>query len=95
MTQISSCIAFAALLQKDTCSTAGLRVSGVGGCVCVRHECVQPNGIGDLQKGERYANMDFILFCALLDFSLLWLTIPYDIACQWQKTLLARISKLL
>ncbi|KAJ7711507.1 hypothetical protein B0H16DRAFT_1480292 [Mycena metata] len=83
-----------ALLQKDTRSTAGLRVSGVGGCVCARHECVRPNGIGDLQKGERYANMDFILFCALLGFTLLWLTISYDIACQWQKTLLARISKL-
>lgn len=38
--------------------------------------------------------MDFILFCALLGFTLLWLTISYDIACQWQKTLLARISKL-
>ncbi|KAJ7436461.1 hypothetical protein B0H11DRAFT_2256166 [Mycena galericulata] len=91
---ISSCIAFAALLQKDTRATAGLRVSGVGGCVCARHECVRPNGIGDLQKGERYANMDFILFCALLGFSLLWLTISYDIACQWKKNLIDRMKKL-
>ncbi|KAJ7165383.1 hypothetical protein C8R46DRAFT_1220512 [Mycena filopes] len=91
---ISSCIAFAALLQKDTRSTAGLRVTGVGGCVCARHECVRPNGIGDLQKGERYANMDFILFCALLGFSLMWLTISYDIACQWRKNLVARMAKL-
>ncbi|KAJ7025068.1 hypothetical protein C8F04DRAFT_1212966 [Mycena alexandri] len=91
---ISSCIAFAALLQKDTRSTAGLRVTGVGGCVCARHECVRPNGIGDLQKGERYTNMDFIVFSALLGFSLLWLTISYDIACQWRKNLLARMEKL-
>ncbi|KAJ7020541.1 hypothetical protein C8F04DRAFT_974156, partial [Mycena alexandri] len=91
---ISSCIAFAALLQKDTRSTTGLRVSGVGGCVCARHECMRPNGIGDLQKGERYANMDFILFSALLGFSLMWLTISYDIACQWQKNLLSQMTKL-
>ncbi|KAJ6528210.1 hypothetical protein B0H19DRAFT_1083730 [Mycena capillaripes] len=64
-TDVSTCIAFAALLQKDTRLTTGLRVSGVGGCVCARHECMRPNGLGDLQKGERYANMDFILQCAL------------------------------
>ncbi|KAK6980521.1 CxC2 domain-containing protein [Favolaschia claudopus] len=57
---ISTCIAFAALLQKDTRMTTGLRVSGVGGCVCARHECMRPNGLGDLQKGERYSNMDWI-----------------------------------
>lgn len=51
--QISTCIAFAALLQKDTRLTTGLRVSGVGGVVCARHECMRPNGLGDLQKGER------------------------------------------
>jgi hypothetical protein len=51
--QASTCIAFAALLQKDTRLTTGLRVSGVGGVVCARHECMRPNGLGDLQKGER------------------------------------------
>ncbi|KAJ7493142.1 hypothetical protein B0H11DRAFT_1911569 [Mycena galericulata] len=34
------------------------RVSGVGGCVCARHECVRPNGIGDLQKGESGLRLD-------------------------------------
>jgi hypothetical protein len=24
-----------------------------GVCVCARHKCVLPHGIGDLQKGER------------------------------------------
>ncbi|KAJ7126214.1 hypothetical protein C8R44DRAFT_618370 [Mycena epipterygia] len=84
---ISTCIAFAALLQKDTRLTTGLRVSGVGGCVCARHECMRPNGLGDLQKGERYANMDFIVMAALAGFSLLMLTISYDIACQWRTNL--------
>ncbi|KAJ7082827.1 hypothetical protein C8R43DRAFT_886408 [Mycena crocata] len=91
---ISSCISFAALLQKDTRMTTGLRVSGVGGVVCARHECVQPNGLGDLQKGERYANMDFILMSALAGRSLQSLTISYDIACQWKTNLAARNAKL-
>ncbi|KAJ7112012.1 hypothetical protein C8R43DRAFT_1138947 [Mycena crocata] len=89
-----TCIAFAALLQKDLRMTTGLRVSGVGGCVCARHECVRPNGIGDLQKGERYANMDFIVASALKGFSLKQLTISYDIACQWKINLAARNMRL-
>ncbi|KAJ7457546.1 hypothetical protein B0H11DRAFT_1738205 [Mycena galericulata] len=91
---MSTCIAFAALLQKDTRLTTGLRVSGVGGCVCARHECMWPNGLGDLQKGERYANMDFIVMAALAGFSLLLLTISYDIACQWKINLRERNAKL-
>ncbi|KAJ7468418.1 hypothetical protein B0H11DRAFT_2238884 [Mycena galericulata] len=91
---LSTCIAFAALLQKDTRLTTGLRVSGVGGCVCARHECVRPNGIGDLQKGERYANMDYIVFSALAGFALMLLTILYDIACQWKKGLPERNAKM-
>ncbi|KAJ7123325.1 hypothetical protein C8R46DRAFT_1238052 [Mycena filopes] len=93
-TDISTCIAFAALLQKDTCLTTGLRTSGVGGCVCARHECVRPNGLGDLQKGERYANMDYIVMSCLAGFALMMLTISYDIACQWKKNLSTR-NKLL
>ncbi|KAF7293092.1 CxC2 domain-containing protein [Mycena indigotica] len=69
-TDMSTCTAFAALLQKDTRMTTGLRVSGVGGCVCARHECVRPNGLGDLQKGERYCNMDWILFSAIMGWKL-------------------------
>ncbi|KAJ7144883.1 hypothetical protein C8R43DRAFT_891041 [Mycena crocata] len=91
---ISSCIAFAALLQKDTRGTAGLRTSGVGGCVCARHECVLPHGIGDLQKGERFANMDYILLSALAGFALLFLTISYNISCQWKLNLVTRNNKM-
>ncbi|KAJ7156559.1 hypothetical protein C8R43DRAFT_1125754 [Mycena crocata] len=91
---LSTCIAFAALLQKDTRLTTGLRASGVGGCVCARHECVRPNGVGDLQKGERYANMDYIVMSALLGFNLMLLTISYDIACQWKKGVKEHSKKL-
>ncbi|KAJ7116241.1 hypothetical protein C8R43DRAFT_1137919 [Mycena crocata] len=91
---INTCIAFAALLQKDTRNTVGLRVSGVGGCVCARHECMRPNGLGDLQKGERYPNMDYIVMSSLRGFNLTHLTLSYDIACQWKKGLPDRMQKL-
>ncbi|KAJ6458086.1 hypothetical protein DFH09DRAFT_1255389 [Mycena vulgaris] len=74
--------------------TTGLRTSGVGGCVCARHESVRPNGLGDLQKGERYANMDYIVMAALAGCALMMLTISYDIACQWEKHLPERMEKL-
>ncbi|KAJ7041928.1 hypothetical protein C8F04DRAFT_946399 [Mycena alexandri] len=91
---ISTCIAFAALTQKDTRNTAGLRVSGVGGVVCARHECIRPNGLGDLQKGERYANMDYILLSAVKGFDGQELTLSYDIACQWKKNFKERMEHL-
>ncbi|KAJ7711525.1 hypothetical protein B0H16DRAFT_1343707 [Mycena metata] len=68
---VSTCIAFTVLLQKDTHLTTGLRCSGVGGVVCTRHELVWPQGIGNLQKGEWYANMDYILFSAILGITAL------------------------
>ncbi|KAJ6602497.1 hypothetical protein DFH09DRAFT_1301519 [Mycena vulgaris] len=74
---ISTCIAFAALLQKDTRMTTGLRCSGVGGV-----------------KGERYSNMDYIVLSSIIGLTLLWLTISYDIACQWQINLAARMEKM-
>ncbi|KAJ7233346.1 hypothetical protein C8J57DRAFT_1532462 [Mycena rebaudengoi] len=53
---VSTCVAFAALLQKDTCMTTGLCCSGVGSVVCARHECMCMEGVGDLQKGERFVD---------------------------------------
>ncbi|KAJ7251189.1 hypothetical protein B0H12DRAFT_1018742 [Mycena haematopus] len=91
---VSTCIAFAALLQKETRLTTGLRCSGVGGCVCARHGVVRPQGLGDLQKGEQYANMDFIALASLLGVTLILLMISYDIACQWKVHFLERAKKI-
>ncbi|KAJ7178549.1 hypothetical protein C8R43DRAFT_942201 [Mycena crocata] len=91
---VSTCIAFAALLQKETRMTKGLRASGVGGCVCARHGVIRPQGLGDLQKGERYANMDYIFLSSILGIVVLWLAISYDIACQWKIHLLDRAKKI-
>ncbi|KAF8216257.1 hypothetical protein K438DRAFT_1954884 [Mycena galopus ATCC 62051] len=91
---VSSCIAFAALMQKETRMTSGLRCSGVGGCVCARHGVVRSQGLGDLQKGERYANMDYILLSSIIGVTLLLLVLSYDIACQWKINLLPRAEQI-
>ncbi|KAF9504109.1 hypothetical protein BS47DRAFT_1401750 [Hydnum rufescens UP504] len=54
---ISSCAAFAALDHANTKKSDGLRVTGVGAIVCAHHGLLRPNGIGDLQKGERTKEM--------------------------------------
>ncbi|KAJ7184025.1 hypothetical protein B0H12DRAFT_971170, partial [Mycena haematopus] len=81
--EISSCSGFQALFLANKKRVKGLRTTGVGGVTCARHNMWRPNGIGDLQLGERYCNMDFILFSALVNCIVLWLIISYDIACQY------------
>ncbi|KAJ7696890.1 hypothetical protein B0H14DRAFT_2418343 [Mycena olivaceomarginata] len=63
--------------------------------VCARHEFIQPNGVGDLQKGERFANMDYI-FGSILRHKdpRLRKIISYDIVCQWWKFLLEQMQEL-
>ncbi|KAE9382655.1 hypothetical protein BT96DRAFT_1010262 [Gymnopus androsaceus JB14] len=68
---------------------------GVGLGVCAWHEFIQKNGAVDLQKGERYANMDYA-YASLLrhhDPKLTKVT-SYDIACQWYKKVISRVKAL-
>ncbi|KAJ7281715.1 hypothetical protein C8J57DRAFT_1056104, partial [Mycena rebaudengoi] len=81
--EISSCSGFQAMFLANVKRINGLRTSGVGGVTCTRHNMWRPNGIGDLQKGERYYNMDWILFSSLRTYDVLWLVLTYDIACQY------------
>ncbi|OJT11755.1 hypothetical protein TRAPUB_11697 [Trametes pubescens] len=91
--------------DENTCSAehnaiakAGLRkegyiASGVGAVLCARHAMVRPNGTGDLQLGERQANMDYLFFSAVMGV-LLALMISYNIVCQWYRHLWARMTNL-
>ncbi|TFK70509.1 hypothetical protein BDN72DRAFT_766352, partial [Pluteus cervinus] len=74
-------------------STRGLSVTGVGSVGCARHNFFRPNAVGDLQKGERYVNMDFIFFSSLLLTAFGMLVVSYDIACQWYKNIWTRMNK--
>ncbi|KAJ8494864.1 hypothetical protein ONZ45_g13093 [Pleurotus djamor] len=91
---MKNCSSFNAISRADSKSTSGLRYTGVGMCVCSRHEMVRPLGIGDLQKGERYCNMDFIFLSAILSVALARVMVIYDIACQWKVNLPTRIPQL-
>lgn len=52
--EISSCSGFQAMFLANRKRVKGLRTTGVGGVMCARHNMWRPNGIGDLQLGERY-----------------------------------------
>ncbi|KAJ7446032.1 hypothetical protein B0H11DRAFT_1930374 [Mycena galericulata] len=47
--EISSCSGFQAMFLANAKRVKGLRVTGVGGVTCARHNMWRPNGIGDLQ----------------------------------------------
>ncbi|KAJ7494547.1 hypothetical protein B0H11DRAFT_2155926 [Mycena galericulata] len=93
--EMSTCSGLAALDYANTKFSRGYGATGVGLGVCARHEFVQKNGAGDLQKGERYANMDYIFASLLLHHHPgLLKYISYDICCQWSKNLIERLKKL-
>ncbi|KAJ7067716.1 hypothetical protein B0H15DRAFT_752337, partial [Mycena belliarum] len=93
--EMSTCSGLAALDYANTKFSRGYSSTGVGMGVCARHEFVLPTGVGDLQKGERFVNMDYILASILRHFDpRLLKVISYDIVCQWWKHLLERLLKL-
>ncbi|KAJ7037078.1 hypothetical protein C8F04DRAFT_1180802 [Mycena alexandri] len=92
--EISSCSGFQAMFLATKKRIKGLRTSGIGGVTCARHNMWRPNGIGDLQLGERFCNMDFILLSALLNTIIFYLILSYDIACQYGKKFWSRMTSL-
>ncbi|KAJ7791737.1 hypothetical protein B0H14DRAFT_2395344 [Mycena olivaceomarginata] len=90
--EMSTCSGLAALDHANTKFSRGYAATGVGMGVCARHEFVQPNGVGDLQKGERYANMDWIAASIMIAKDpRLRKIISYDIVCQWWINLKKRL----
>ncbi|KAF5335445.1 hypothetical protein D9758_017825 [Tetrapyrgos nigripes] len=81
-------------IEGHVSDTDGLRVSGVGGICCARHRVWRKNGIGDLQKGERYCNIDFIFWSTIDGEDYLVLVISYDISCQWSVNFWERMAKI-
>ncbi|KAF7296591.1 CxC2 domain-containing protein [Mycena chlorophos] len=93
--EMSTCSGLKALEQANSKFSKGYAATGVGMLVCARHELVQPTSVGDLQKGERYSNMDY-LFAAMLRHVNRFLrkVVSYDIVCQWNKNLFKRLAGL-
>ncbi|KAJ7126583.1 hypothetical protein C8R43DRAFT_1090313 [Mycena crocata] len=90
--EISHCVAFAALWRANNKRAKGLRATGIGSVSCSRHEAFRPNSIGDLQKGERYCNMDYIFLSSITGMTLLSIIASYDIACQWFRNFKIRMA---
>ncbi|KAJ7055405.1 hypothetical protein C8F01DRAFT_1258577 [Mycena amicta] len=92
--EISTCSGFQVMFLANRKHVKGLRTTGVGGVTCTRHNMWRPNGIGDLQLGERQCNMDFILVSALLNIIIFYLILSYDIVCQYGKNFWTRMPLL-
>ncbi|KAF8132456.1 hypothetical protein EV363DRAFT_1163307 [Boletus edulis] len=90
----SSCSSHDAVNLADVKNSSGLAATGVGTVECARHNLKRPNGVGNLQKGERYVNMDYLFFSSLRHSPLRSLNVSYDIACQWSKNLWDRMTTL-
>ncbi|KAF7377196.1 CxC2 domain-containing protein [Mycena sanguinolenta] len=77
--EMSTCSGLAALDYANTKFSRGYSATGA-------------NGVGDLQKGEWYANMDWI-FSSIMQHKHEGLekVISYDIVCQWWKKLVERL----
>lgn len=58
--QICTCTGLAALDFANTKYSKGYSTTGVAMCTCGRHEVVMANGVGDMQKGERYVCCCFL-----------------------------------
>ncbi|KAJ7301491.1 hypothetical protein DFH08DRAFT_827531 [Mycena albidolilacea] len=88
----STCVAHDAVDEPDR-EAHGTAASGIGTVDCARHNMKRPNAVGDLQKGEKYINMDYMLWKSLENYDdLVELFISYDIVCQWHKNIWTRLS---
>ncbi|KAG2052216.1 hypothetical protein BDR06DRAFT_983243 [Suillus hirtellus] len=84
----STCVSHNVVNAADTKSSHGLVATGIGTIDCARHDMKLPNGIGDLQKGERYINICSVL----LTLAMSMVNISYNIACQWHKELWSQME---
>ncbi|KAG1797806.1 uncharacterized protein HD556DRAFT_1464601 [Suillus plorans] len=90
---VGRCASHNTVNLADTKNSWGLAATGVGAIVCTCHNLTCPSSVEDLQKGERYVNIDYLFFSTLQHSDeVLVLNVSYDIACQWSKHLWERMS---
>ncbi|KZP03688.1 hypothetical protein FIBSPDRAFT_915265 [Athelia psychrophila] len=87
----STCVKHHAVGDANTSRFANLAASGIGTIDCTRHMMKRPNSVGKLQKGERYANMDYLFFSSVSRQGFVRLVMSYDIVCQWSVYLWTRM----
>ncbi|KAJ6597135.1 hypothetical protein DFH09DRAFT_1072042 [Mycena vulgaris] len=87
----SMCVAHDAVNTPDK-EARGTASSGIGTCDCARHNMKRPQGVGDMQQGERYLNMDWMFFRSLEGSALQLFFVLYNIMCQWHKNVWDRMQ---
>ncbi|KAJ6484283.1 hypothetical protein DFH09DRAFT_1252934 [Mycena vulgaris] len=87
----STCVVHDAVNTPDK-EARGTASSGIGTVDCARHNMKRPLGVGDLQQGEKYLNMDYMFFKSLEGSVLQLFYVSYDIACQWHKNIWDRMQ---
>ncbi|KAJ7145502.1 hypothetical protein C8R46DRAFT_918383, partial [Mycena filopes] len=87
----STCVAHDAVNTPDK-EVRGTASSGIATVDCARHNMKRPRGVGDLQQGERYLNIDYMFFMSLAESDLQQFFVSYDIACQWHKNIWDRMQ---
>ncbi|KAF9496309.1 hypothetical protein BDN71DRAFT_1505821 [Pleurotus eryngii] len=88
----STCSNYDAVKSASICGGKGVTASGVGTIECSRHNMKRPLSVGNLQLGEKYANMDYLYFSSLNNHSPASCIISYDIACQWTRNMSKRAT---
>ncbi|THU99177.1 hypothetical protein K435DRAFT_659501, partial [Dendrothele bispora CBS 962.96] len=93
--EMSTCTGLATLDHANTKYNEGYSETGKGCGLCARHEMLLKNGMGALQVGERYANIDYIKASLLHHINaMLVLVVSYDIVCQWSRKVVERLKNL-
>ncbi|KAI0083018.1 hypothetical protein BDY19DRAFT_901053, partial [Irpex rosettiformis] len=90
--EVNTCSAEHKAIRNANVPHGGYLASGTAACLCNRHLLVRANGLADLQKGEKYCSMDYILLCTLIGTSVA-VFLTYDIACQYSKHFARRVAE--
>ncbi|KAF9463104.1 hypothetical protein BDZ94DRAFT_1193298 [Collybia nuda] len=88
----STCNNYDAMKSANSRGGKGLASSGAGTVDCSRHDMKRPVSVGDLQKGERYLNMDYFYLSSLRQNAPQRILTSFDIVCQWTIYLALRCS---
>ncbi|KAH9829181.1 uncharacterized protein C8Q71DRAFT_799831 [Rhodofomes roseus] len=95
--ETSTCSNHDAVKLANMRGSHGTAASGVATVECIRHDMKRPCSVGDLQKGERYVNMDYLFSSSIQHHTSggdkLRLVVSYDIACQWSVNLWDRMLR--
>ncbi|KAF8999723.1 hypothetical protein BDZ89DRAFT_969307, partial [Hymenopellis radicata] len=93
---MASCSGFRAIALANLKDAKGLRTTGIVGVTCARHSIWRANSMGNLQRGERYCNVDPVVASAMkpaLDDYIV-IVLSYDIICIWAVHFWDRVKEL-